>query len=80
MSGPTVTENDSSIQDGSEEDLYDPMMTQSTGHVNQGTIMTGSQYQGRWTDEEHDKFMQGLKLFGKDWRRIEDFIGSRSCA
>lgn len=40
----------------------------------------GMQYQGRWTQEEHDKFLEGLKLFGKDWRQIEEFIGSRTCA
>jgi hypothetical protein len=28
----------------------------------------GMQYQGRWTQEEHEKFLEGLKLFGKDWR------------
>ena len=39
-----------------------------------------SYYQGRWTDEEHDKFIEGLSMFGKDWRRIEEFIGSRTCA
>jgi SHAQKYF class myb-like DNA-binding protein len=38
------------------------------------------QYSGRWTDEEHEKFLEGLKMFGKDWRLIEDFIGSRTCA
>lgn len=38
------------------------------------------QYSGRWTQEEHDKFLEGLKLFGKDWRQIEEHIGSRTCA
>ena len=32
--------------------------------------LSGSQ--GRWTDEEHDKFLEGMRLFGKDWRRIEE--------
>jgi SHAQKYF class myb-like DNA-binding protein len=63
------------------EDGVDHNMTQSTGRVNNNqTIIVGSQYQGRWTDEEHEKFLEGLHLFGKDWRRIEEFIGSRSCA
>ncbi len=22
---------------------------------------------GRWTQEEHKKFIKGLKIFGKDW-------------
>lgn len=40
----------------------------------------GMQYQGRWTEEEHQKFLEGLKMFGKDWRSIEEYIGSRTCA
>lgn len=38
------------------------------------------QYSGRWTDEEHEKFLEGLKMYGKDWRLIEEYIGSRTCA
>ncbi len=73
------------LEDG-DEDSDDMMednlnMTLSTGRVNNNqTIIIGNQYQGRWTDEEHEKFLEGLRLFGKDWRRIEEFIGSRSCA
>jgi len=25
---------------------------------------------GRWTDEEHHKFEEALKLYGKDWNLI----------
>jgi hypothetical protein len=25
---------------------------------------------GKWTDEEHKKFLEGLKLFGKNWNQI----------
>lgn len=25
---------------------------------------------GRWTQLEHEKFLQGIRLFGKDWRKI----------
>lgn len=49
-------------------------MTQSAG----GHGGAGSQ--GRWTDEEHEKFLDGLRLFGKDWRRIEEYIATRSCS
>jgi hypothetical protein len=46
---------------------------------------------GRWTRGEHLKFIQGtfkslhisftaLKLFGKDWKKVEDFIGTRTGA
>ena len=57
------------------------LMYQEEGHSLSGGIANlGSQYQGRWTQEEHDKFIEGLKLFGKDWRRIEEHIGSRTCS
>jgi|TARA_B110000285_G_scaffold135358_1_gene151662 SHAQKYF class myb-like DNA-binding protein len=35
---------------------------------------------GRWKDEEHERFLQAIRLFGKDWRKVEDFIGTRSGA
>lgn len=38
------------------------------------------QFSGRWTSEEHEKFLEGLKMFGRDWRQIEEHIGSRTCA
>ncbi|KAL9236041.1 hypothetical protein vseg_010751 [Gypsophila vaccaria] len=31
-----------------------------------------------WTDEEHDKFLEALQLFDRDWKKIEDFIGSKT--
>ncbi|KAK1296215.1 Protein LHY [Acorus calamus] len=32
----------------------------------------------RWTEEEHDKFLEALKLYGRAWRRIEEHIGSKT--
>jgi SHAQKYF class myb-like DNA-binding protein len=33
---------------------------------------------GRWTEEEHEKFLEAIKEFGKDWRMVEKTIGTRS--
>mmetsp|Transcript_10530 Transcript_10530/g.15770 ORF Transcript_10530/g.15770 Transcript_10530/m.15770 type:complete len:136 (+) Transcript_10530:412-819(+) len=33
---------------------------------------------GRWTNEEHEKFLEALSLYGKDWKRIQKVVGSRS--
>ena len=33
---------------------------------------------GHWTDLEHEKFLEGIRLFGKDWRRLKTHIGTRS--
>ena len=35
---------------------------------------------GRWTKQEHEKFIEGLKIHGKNWKKVEEFIGTRSGA
>ena len=35
---------------------------------------------GRWTNEEHQSFIDSLRLYGKDWYRVEEAIGTRSSA
>ncbi|KAF1890183.1 hypothetical protein Lal_00025516 [Lupinus albus] len=32
----------------------------------------------RWTDEEHNRFLQALKLYGRAWHRIEEHIGTKT--
>ncbi|KAK7290261.1 hypothetical protein RIF29_04555 [Crotalaria pallida] len=32
----------------------------------------------RWTDEEHKKFLEALKLYGRAWRRIEEYVGTKT--
>lgn len=39
-----------------------------------------SYHMGRWTVEEHQKFLYALKQFGKDWNKVHEYIGSRTSA
>ncbi|KAH7442316.1 hypothetical protein KP509_03G081800 [Ceratopteris richardii] len=32
----------------------------------------------RWTESEHQKFLDALKLHGRAWRRIEEYIGTKT--
>ncbi|XP_022993743.1 myb-like protein G isoform X1 [Cucurbita maxima] len=32
----------------------------------------------RWKEEEHDKFIEALKLYGRDWRQIEEHVGTKT--
>ncbi|KAL9141977.1 hypothetical protein ABFS82_14G139400 [Erythranthe guttata] len=31
-----------------------------------------------WSDQEHDKFLEALHLFDRDWKKIEEFVGSKT--
>lgn len=33
---------------------------------------------GRWKKEEHELFLKGLELYGRDWKNIEQLVGSRT--
>ncbi len=33
---------------------------------------------GRWTNDEHERFMHGLDLYGKKWTKIAEVVGSRT--
>ncbi|CAA3011086.1 protein REVEILLE 6-like [Olea europaea var. sylvestris] len=31
-----------------------------------------------WTEQEHDKFLEALQLFDREWKKIEAFVGSKT--
>lgn len=35
---------------------------------------------GRWTNEEHLRFVEALKLYGKDWNKVQEHIATRTAA
>lgn len=35
---------------------------------------------GRWTDEEHFRFIEALKIYGKNWNLVHKFVRTRSSA
>lgn len=38
----------------------------------------GNSVQGRWHKTEHDRFIEAIKKFGKDWKSVEQYIETRS--
>ena len=39
-----------------------------------------SKTSGRWTSEEHLRFIEAIKRFGKQWKKVEEFVQTRSGA
>ena len=35
---------------------------------------------GRWTKEEHSRFILGLMTFGKNWKKVEELVATRTGA
>ena len=43
------------------------------------TKFTGKyKYKQYWTKEEHQRFLVGLQLFGRDWQMVQPLVGTRS--
>lgn len=43
-----------------------------------GVAKLNAYNQGRWSEAEHKLFMEGIDLYGKDWKKVEDHVGTRS--
>jgi len=33
---------------------------------------------GRWTKDEHFRFLEALKYFGKEWKKVQEHVGTRT--
>jgi len=33
---------------------------------------------GRWTKDEHFRFLEALKRFGKEWKKVQEHVGTRT--
>ena len=35
---------------------------------------------GKWTDEEHEKFIEGILIYGNEWKKVQEIIKTRTSA
>lgn len=59
------------------------MMTEAINFINLEDDLSdaiSSRQNGRWTKEEHRKFVEAVKLYGKNWKRVEEHVATRTGA
>ena len=39
---------------------------------------TGTRRKSSWSDGEHAKFIEAIRIYGKDWKKIEKHVGTKS--
>jgi SHAQKYF class myb-like DNA-binding protein len=54
------------------------MPSEASRKKKKGTIE--GQTNGRWTQEEHEAFLEGLKVFGREWKKVAHRIPTRTSA
>ena len=47
-------------------------------HTPGRVVETGKEHTGRWTKHEHDAFLEGLKLYGKEWKKVAAKVKTRT--
>lgn len=45
------------------------------------TLSQDNEHQnGRWSTEEHERFVEAIKVHGKNWKKVEECVGTRTGA
>eukprot|EP01035_Chromulina_nebulosa_P031430 gene31430-41910_t len=43
-----------------------------------GVITNGQEHTGRWTRQEHSLFLEALKKYGKEWKKVASMVKTRT--
>jgi SHAQKYF class myb-like DNA-binding protein len=76
-----LSSNNNGNNSGGEEKLDNPLeMPSTTGHIASKSMVIESVKikNGRWTKDEHFRFLEALKLYGKEWKRVQEHVCTRT--
>ena len=49
--------------------------------INKDSVSSVDKFQtGKWTEEEHEKFIEGILIYGNEWKKVQEIIKTRSSA
>ncbi|KAL1540718.1 protein REVEILLE 2-like [Salvia divinorum] len=77
VSGSPLPKNDHFSVDSDVQDVKDVQLNEQLAPKVRKPYTITKQRE-RWTEEEHKKFLEALKLYGRAWRRIEEHVGSKT--
>mmetsp|Transcript_37732 Transcript_37732/g.38401 ORF Transcript_37732/g.38401 Transcript_37732/m.38401 type:complete len:120 (-) Transcript_37732:747-1106(-) len=50
----------------------------SSTNLDENSLIKAGSLSGRWTDDEHKLFLEGVKLYHKNWKKLAVFIKTRT--
>jgi len=67
------------IENNDYKNLYEQQQVNNNIKENENSDSNQNEYNtGRWTNEEHEKFIEGILKFGNEWKRVQSIIKTRS--
>mgnify|MGYP003571359422 CR=1 FL=1 len=61
------------------KNLYEQKQLNNISKENENSDSNQNEYNtGRWTNEEHEKFIEGILKYGNEWKRVQSIIKTRS--
>ena len=76
-----LSSNQNGNNSGGEEPLDNPLelpFAKGNPASKSMVIESGKIKNGRWTKDEHFRFLEALKLFGKEWKRVQEHVRTRT--
>lgn len=58
--------------------MMDPSITTNDDGGDESVVAPGMESTGRWTKQEHNKFLQGIEKYGKEWKKVAAFVRTRT--
>lgn len=75
ISNPKLIETSSDIEDA-QDSSSDSVSSDESASKN--CVQNPNHREGKWSQEEHELFVEGLRLYGKKWTRISELVKTRA--
>lgn len=60
------------------ESMSSPKKSSKKSSTTKGPRAQGKFNHGRWSKEEHRKFLEAIQIYGRDWKKVQYYVGTRT--